>query len=124
MSKPKNKKPSPIHLGDFGCIEEIKALDYITATFQMNRLEVAKFLRGLEKYCLRRKRIPDVKLLGAIDVLKKKFDDDLSTYDVCFTGDAVIATYGVRLEPIDVPMNKLGKLNKRVRRGRKAQGNE
>jgi hypothetical protein len=101
MKSPKQKHArAPIHLPDFGCVNALYFDKGGYARVQMNSLEIGKLLAAIERYALRRQKIPDPKVLAAIDTLCAFFDNPIKGYDITVTADMVIDTRGVELVPV------------------------
>src|SRR5437867_1164123 len=99
MKSPKQKHArAPIHLPNFGCVNALFFDKGGYARVQMNSLEIRKLLGAIERYALRRERIPDSKILAAIDTLRAFFS--MKGLDITVTADMVIDTRGVELVPV------------------------
>lgn len=66
----------------------------------MNTVEIGRLIDALERYALRKQRIPNPKVLAALDTLERFFSVFGKGYDITVTADMPIARHGVRLEPI------------------------
>ncbi len=64
----------------------------------MNSLEIRQLLGAIERYALRRQKIPDTKVLAALDTLCRFFD--MKGLDITVTADMVIDMRGVELVPV------------------------
>ena len=101
MKSPKAKSAeAPIHLDDFGCVNALLFDGGGSARVQMNVLEIQRIMEALQRYVLRKHKIPDTKVLAALDTLHEYFESGGRAYDVTITADMVIAAHGVTLEPI------------------------
>ena len=102
MKRTPKKKAKPaeerIHLESFGDLMEIRFTDRGFARALYDSSEVIHMLSAMQRYILRRQKIPSPKLLDAIDALRQYFTVHGSSIRV--TGDLFIAFDGVRLEPI------------------------
>ena len=101
IKSPKKKDPrAPIHLSSFGCVNALYFNNGGYARVQMNASEIGRLIEALQRYALRKQRIPDPKVLAALDTLHRFFSVVGKGYDVTVTADMVIAQHGVNLEPI------------------------
>jgi hypothetical protein len=105
--RPKKKAATPIHVENFGCVTELRFRNGGWARVQINSLEVRKFQEALQRYTLRKQKIPDPKVLDAIDTLHKFFMPGGPRSDVCVTADMILSMYGVSLEPICPPFEQV-----------------
>jgi hypothetical protein len=102
VKSPKPKDPrAPIHLSSFGCVNALYFDRGGYARVQMNTVEIGRLIGALQRYALRKQRIPDPKVLAALDTLHDFFSVAGKGYDITVTADMVIAVHGVSLEPID-----------------------
>jgi hypothetical protein len=106
MKKPKKKAATPIHLDDFGCVNELRFKNGGWARVQMNSLEIRRLIGALEKWILRRHKIPPPEILQALDVFQHYISDP-RRFDVCIIADMIMAVHGVSLEPIFPPIEEL-----------------
>ncbi len=93
-----SKPARPIHIRNFGCATELSFIKGGTVKIHMDASAMRKLLGAMQKYFLRKPRIPDPKILAALDTLYAKFDWKYP--DIEITADVVIAQQGVKLEPI------------------------
>ena len=91
---------SPIHLSNFGCVNALYFDKGGTARVQMNATEIDRLCDALQRYILRKQKMPDPKLLAALDKLQEFFSVGGKGWDITVTADMVIAGHGVYLEPI------------------------
>jgi hypothetical protein len=107
-SKPKKqrqKKASEvIHMESWGCVNALLFHKGGSARIQINGLEVKRLLEALQRYILRKQKLPDPKLLQAVDHL---YDFFAKGSELTVTADAAIAGYGVELTPIDMPLEEM-----------------
>lgn len=96
-TKAKSAK-EPIHLPHFGDLIELRFGGRTTARGIFNAREVRDMLGALERYILRRQKIPAPKLLAAIQTLHDYFE--LHGTSITITGDLFVGLHGVRLEAI------------------------
>jgi hypothetical protein len=90
----------PIHLSSFGRVNALYFDKGGYARVQMNTVEIGRLIEALQRYALRKPRIPDPKVLAALDTLHQFFSVVGKGYDITVTADMVLAGYGVSLEPI------------------------
>ncbi len=70
------------------------------ARVQMNTAEIGRLIEALQRYALRKQRIPDPKILAALDTLHEFFSVVGKGHDLRVTADVVIADQGVKIVPI------------------------
>jgi len=87
-----------IHIEHFGDLLELRFTDRGSARAIYDSTEVVRMLSAMERYILRRQKIPSPKLLAAIELLQQYFT--VHGASITVTGDLFIAFDGVRLEPI------------------------
>ena len=85
------------HLTEFGCVSSIKTVKGITATVEMESLEIHRILEGIEAWLLWKNRPSDREALKAVRVLLKKIQ---TGGELRFTADVVMAQFGFRVAPI------------------------
>lgn len=73
----------------------------------MNRLEIVKLLGAIQRYILRKQKIPDPKALQALEILSEYF---AMRYDITVTADMVLGVAGVNFEPMDMSITETVKL--------------
>jgi hypothetical protein len=101
MKSPKSKKArAPIHLSSFGCVNALYFDQGGYARVEMQTNEIRRLIEVLQRYALRKQRIPDPKVLTALDTLRQFFSVGGKGYDITVTADMVIGAHGVSLEPI------------------------
>jgi len=98
---PRAKKATDaIHLSSFGSVDALYFDKGGYARVKMNTVEMNRLIQALLRYALRKQRIPDPKVLAALDTLDDFFSVTGKGYDITVTADMVIAQHGVTLEPI------------------------
>ena len=97
------KATDPIHLSSFGCVQALYFDKGGYARVQMNTVEMNRLIEALQRYVLRKHRIPDLRVLAVLDTLHDFFSVAGKGYDITVTADVVIAQHGVTLEPIMRP---------------------
>lgn len=97
-TKKAKRAEEPIHIEHFGDLLELRFTDRGSARAIYDSFEVRRMLSAMERYILRRQKIPSPKLLAAIELLQQYFT--LHGASITITGDLFIAFDGVRLEPI------------------------
>lgn len=101
MKSPPAKKPStPIRLRSFGGVTELRFDDGGYARVRMDTAEINRLIEAMERYVLRRQKIPDPKLLAALDRLHEFLSVGGRGHGICVIADVPIGATGVRLEPI------------------------
>jgi hypothetical protein len=90
---------APIHLKRFGGLNALYFDDGGYARMQMNGLEIKRLLEAVQRYVLRKQRLPNLKLLAAIDRLHDFFE--AGGVELIVTADVPIAFHGVTLEVIE-----------------------